>query len=141
MAAEAYSLEFTGYRLATNSSGLLARSGIYCVYACMYHANNDTVSLNRLLYVGEADDVRDRVLNHEKWPKWWNQIATGEEICFSVALIAGASARQRAEAAMIFKHKPLCNTEYIDAFPFDTTTVTTTGKNALLHSSFIVYRM
>jgi hypothetical protein len=43
MSAEAYSLEFTGYRLATNSSGLPAKSGIYCVYACVYHTNNDTV--------------------------------------------------------------------------------------------------
>jgi hypothetical protein len=141
MVTATYSLEFTGYRLATNSSGLMTRSGIYCVYACVYHTNNDTVSLNRLLYIGEAANVRDRVLNHEKWPKWWNQLATGEEICFSVAQIAGASDRQRAEAAMIFKHKPPCNAEYVDAFPFETTSVTTTGKNALLLDSFLVYRM
>jgi len=41
---------------------------------------------------------------------------------------------------MIFKHKPPCNTEYADNFPFDTTTVVTTGKNALMAANFVVSR-
>jgi hypothetical protein len=41
---------------------------------------------------------------------------------------------------MIFKHKPPCNTEYVDSFPFDTTSVTTGGRNALMQVSFTVNR-
>ena len=41
---------------------------------------------------------------------------------------------------MIFKHKPPCNTEYVENFPFDTTTVTTAEKNALMHNVFTVTR-
>lgn len=140
MATRSYSLEFDGYWREPKISGLPAESGIYGVYACVHNTNQSTVSLKRLLYIGEAADVQDRVQNHEKWQKWRNQLKTEEVICFSAALVAGESDRQRAEAAMIFKHKPPCNTEYVDAFPFDTTSVTTTGKNALLYGSFTVQR-
>jgi hypothetical protein len=88
----------------------------------------------------EAAVVRDRMQTHDQWSKWRNQLKAGEVLCVSAALIAGESDRQRAEAAMIFKHKPPCNTEYVDAFPFDATTVTTSGKNALLRGSFAVQR-
>ena len=38
------------------------------------------------------------------------------------------------------QRKPPCNTTYVDAFPFDTTAVITTGTNALLYTSFTVQR-
>jgi hypothetical protein len=60
-------------------------------------------------------------------------------LCFNAALIVGESDRQRAEAAMIFKHKPHCNTTYVDAFPFDTTTVSTSGKDALMARSRAIW--
>jgi hypothetical protein len=59
-----------------------------------------------LIYTGEAADVRDRVSGHNKWSAWRAQLKSGEVLCFNAALIAGESDRQRAEAAMIFKHKP-----------------------------------
>jgi hypothetical protein len=110
------------------------------VYACVHNTAEKTVSLKRLLYIGEAADVSDRVESHDQWTRWRNQLKTGEEVCVAAALIAGESDRQRAEAAMIFKHKPPCNTEYVDVFPFDATTITTRGKNALLQTSFVVQR-
>ena len=48
-------------------------------------------------------------------------------------LIGGQADWERAEAAMIFKHKPPCNTQFVESFPFDTTTITTSGKNALMN--------
>jgi hypothetical protein len=84
--------------------------------------------------------VRDRVGGHDKWPRWRGQLKSGEVLCFSAAVIAGESDRQRAEAAMIFKHKPRCNTTYVDGFPLDATTVSTSRSNALMQSSFTVQR-
>ena len=46
--------------------------------------------------------------------------------------------RERAEAAMIYRHKPPENTEYVDTFPYDRTTITTSGRNALLEQHFTV---
>lgn len=140
MAAKSYGLEFNGYWREPNISGLPAKSGIYCVYACVYDSVRKTVDLKRLLYIGESADVQNRVQNHEGWTAWKRELKAGEVICISAALIAGDSDRQRAEAAMILKHKPRCNTEYVDSFPFDTTSITTSGKNALLQSFFTVHR-
>jgi hypothetical protein len=77
---------------------------------------------------------------HERLPDWKRHLKSGEILCFNAAPISPDAARQRAEAAMIFKHKPPCNTEYADNFPFDTATVTTGGKNALMHVTFTVTR-
>ncbi len=140
MAAKSYALTFKGYYLESGIGGLPAESGIYCVYACTYDAAKDTVSLRRLIYIGESDDVQDRVKNHEKWSVWRRELRSGEELCFSCALISGEDDRQRAEAAEIFEHKPPCNTEYKHEFPFDRTTITNSGKAALLHSHFTVER-
>lgn len=141
MAAKSFSLQFDGYWREPKVWGLPTKSGAYGVYACSYDATQQTVSLQRLLYIGEAADVRDRVLNHERWPDWKRQLKSGETICVNAALISPEADRQRAEAAMIFKHKPPCNTEYVESFPFDTTSITTSGRNALMYPSFTVTRV
>lgn len=140
MSTKVYTLAFNGYWRAPNVSGLPTKSGVYGVYACVHNTQAKTVTLKRLLYVGEAANVQDRVANHEKWPDWRARLGPGEELCFNVALIAGEIDRQRAEAAMIFEHKPPCNTTYMEAFPFEATTVTTSGENMLMHTSFTVQR-
>ena len=140
MVAKSYSLAFDGYWRESKIAHLPAKSGIYGVYACIYNTGPGTVTLNRLLYIGESAIVQDRVANHNMWPAWTRLLKQGEVLCFNAALIGPEADRQRAEAAMIFKHKPPCNTEYTDNFPFDTTTVTTSGKNAQMHASFTVTR-
>ena len=72
-----YSLEFAGYWREPNVGSLPAKSGIYGVYASTYDANQGTVSLLRLLYIGEGADVRDRVSNHERWQDWKRQLKDG----------------------------------------------------------------
>jgi hypothetical protein len=140
MTAQVYRLDFDGYWREPNARGLPAKSGIYGVYASVHNQLANTVTLNCLLYIGEAADVQGRVANHERWPDWKRHLKTGQVLCFNTALISPDAARQRAEAAMIFKHKPLCNTEYVDNFPFDATTVATSGKSALMYATFTVTR-
>lgn len=135
---QAYSLQFEGYWPEPNISGLPTVSGVYCVYACTKNPDG-TVSISRLIYIGEAGNVQERVTNHEKWTKWRRYLKPGEELCFSAAHVA-ASDRQRIEAAMIYQHKPSANEEYVDNFPFDTTTIRLSGTIALLAPSFTVKR-
>lgn len=139
MAAKSYSLDFGGYWRAPNISGLPAKSGIYCVYACVHNVAAGTVTIHRLLYIGEAENIQARVTGHEKWQAWTRELKAGEELCFNAALISPATDRQRAEAAMIHHHKPPCNVEYVHTFPFETTTVATSGKNAKLDRLFTVH--
>lgn len=140
MVSKSYTLDFDGYWREPNVSGLPKQSGIYGVYACTFDTVEKTVSLKRLLYIGESADVCDRVSNHDQWNTWKRQLKAGEVICVNAALISPEADRQRAEAAMIFKHKPPCNTEYVNSFPFDSTTITTRGKNALMYDQFTVTR-
>ena len=138
MAAKSYTLEFDGYWRESKIASLPARSGIYCVYACTYNAYRDTISIRKLLYIGESENIRERVRGHERWDAWRSKLQHGEELCFNAALIRPESDRERAEAAMIYEHKPPCNVEYVNHFPFDTTSIQTTGKNCLLKARFTV---
>lgn len=139
MIGETYNLYFRGYWLELHTGGLPAESGIYGVHTCVRNLDY-TVTLKYLIYVGESDNVRDRVAEHERWPEWRHYRQLGEHICFNVALISPRVARTRAEAAMIRKHEPICNNEYKYKFPFDVTTVNTHGSNHLMERNFTVYR-
>lgn len=109
MTAQAYSVAFEGYWPEPNKSGIPARSGIYCVYACTHDKQANTVSLRKLIYIGESDNVRARISNHEKQRDWEKYLKSGEQLCYNFGGVA-AAARVRCEAAMIFKHKPPENT-------------------------------
>lgn len=131
------SLTFDGYWREVNVVGVPAKSGIYLVYVCKYNEPQGTVTLHKLIYIGEADDVRDRIANHEKWPEWRRHVPKGSEVCFSFAGVTSPD-RERAEAALIYYHKPPCCDEYIDSFPFEDTTVVSTGRCDLLSSPITV---
>ena len=88
-----YAINFTGYWREPNVGGMPSSSGIYGVYACTYDAYVNSVSLQRLLYIGEAADIHDRVANHEKWSEWRRQVRSGEVLCLNAALVFGQANR------------------------------------------------
>ncbi len=135
------SLEYDGFWRERNVGGVPNRSGVYSVYACRYNQQAGTVSIRELIYIGESATVHDRIVEHLggiTGESWKRRLKAGEELCLSYAPI-GVD-RQRAEAALIYKHKPPENTEYLHHFPakWSPTTVRTSGKNALLSSVFTV---
>ncbi|MGD0038960.1 MAG: GIY-YIG nuclease family protein [Isosphaeraceae bacterium] len=132
------SIEFAGYYREPNIGGLPASAGVYCVYACTFDAQAQTVDLKRLIYIGESENIKERVANHNLWAAWRRQLTTGQVICVSAGGVSPEQTRHRAEAAMIFKHKPPVNEEYKHSFPFDTTTMSLSGRTNLLTPSFTV---
>lgn len=138
MAERIYDLKFGGYWREPNIGGIPSNSGIYCVYACTHNISAGTVSIRELLYIGESGDVRDRVQYHEKWTEWRGRLYSGEGLCFNAALISPSDSRERAEAAMIYHHKPPCNVEHVNNFPYDRTTIYTSGRSVLLDPYFVV---
>ena len=131
-------LLFRGYWREVNKNGVPAESGIYCVYTCTYDPAAETVSLKKLLYIGESENAHDRLSRHERLNDWQRYLAPGQTLCYSFAAVNGQD-RLRAEAAMINHHKPPCNSEYKGYFPYGTTLINTSGRNALLSSEFTVY--
>ena len=139
MAEQAYSIEFDGYWRDQYKASIPAQSGIYCVYECTHNVAEKTVTIHKLIYIGEADDVRARLANHEKYNLWVKHVRPGNVLCFSFGGI-GTMIRARGEAAMIFRHKPPENTEYVDSFPFDRTTIGLSGRIELLIPTFTANR-
>ena len=133
-----FQLNFDGYWPEPIISGLPAASGIYCVFSCTHNSQDNTVALKKLLYIGESADVRGRVDGHPGWDTWKRALTSGQVICLSAATISPEADRERAEAAMIFKHQPPSNTSLKDSFAQDTTTIKSSGKTNLLTSSFTV---
>ena len=132
-------LKFDGYWGEKNISSISKGSGVYVVYQGKYNQQKKLGTLERILYIGESANVNDRIKNHEKWPKWRKECANGKGIWFSFTPVANPD-RERGEAALIFKHKPPVNTEYVDAFPFEDTRVISSGECAILTKDFTVQK-
>lgn len=115
---------------------LPTHKGVYFVYRSTYDASANTVSLKELLYIGEAENVHQRVTTHNRFDDWKRKLRAGEILCWSQC--ADALDRKTLEAALIFKHKPPLNVEYVNSFPFETTSVSLSGATALLQTSFVV---
>ena len=137
MSAQTFNLAFNGYWREPNIGGIPAASGVYCVYVCTFNEIEKTVTLGSLIYIGEAGDVRGRVANHECFPAWRRHLQQTEQLCFSFAPV-DATVRNRVEAALIFKHKPPENSTFATNFPFEQTTVISSGRADLLAVNFTV---
>lgn len=137
MAEQTYTIKLDGYWREVKMGGIPSKSGIYCVYTCVYNESAKNLTIKNLIYIGESENVNERIAKHEKFPEWKKYLKVGEVLCFSFGAIS-SNARNRCEAAMIFKHKPPVNTEYKSAFPFDKTNVKLSGKVSKLMSDFIV---
>ncbi len=135
MIAKTYNITIWGYYLDVDKDSVPNHSGVYFVYECTYNKEKDTVSIHKLIYIGESDEVRDRIADHEKYEKWKKHVRPGNILCYSTCQVA-ASDRERIEAAYIFEHQPPVNTEHKASFDFDQTTVNSNGKTALLATSF-----
>jgi excinuclease UvrABC nuclease subunit len=139
LALKTFKVEFLGYWRERYIENIPNRSGIYCVYECTYDTFSDTVSIHRLIYIGEAGNVKDRIINHEKKPEWKRYVDPGNELCFSFGYVESKN-RSRAEAAFIYNHRPLVNTDYVDEFPFPSTAITSKGRTAKLSTNFTIYK-
>ena len=124
-------LTFAGYWPIT-SAEIAPWPGIYCVYATVMNTTS------YLLYIGESINVGQRVYSHERVQQWVNA-ANGHPLCYSSSMITLESERKRIEAAMIYQHKPPCNSDYKLSFPYPTTSIVTAGMNANLEYYFTVH--
>lgn len=137
MSSKTYSLDFDEHHI--NSTDLPDWSGIYCIYAFEHNDPKTSYHARGLLYIGESENIRERVSNHEHREDWENKLDKKNEVLlFRAAPISPKEDRERAEAAMIYHHKPPCNTQYVHSFPFDKTTIEISGETDHLTTNFTV---
>ena len=111
--------------------------GIYCVYA----ASPKKGRIFRLLYIGEAANIWNRVEpnTHLAWRRWQDESRRGQELFITAAEFDGTSDdRERAEKALIYEHQPPYNTVGKKSFNYGKTTIVTTGDNYKLRDYFVV---
>lgn len=138
MTAQSFGITFEGYWRDENEGGLPSLSGVYCVYVCVDHPGTSEVLLNSLLYIGEAEDVKERIAHHEKLAEWKRLLRPGEDLCYSFGHVE-ARERRRCAAALIFQHQPPGNEEeFRSGFPFAPTNLSLNGQIAHLHPDFTV---
>ena len=120
-------------------SNIPDEEGIYIVLCGKRSAEPskwDTSSYE-LLYIGEAEEVRSRIVGHEKWSLW-------KQNCKNYLLLKvakcklGTANRQKVECCLIYKTKPTCNVECKDDFPYkdDTIQITNTGVKSPLKDNY-----
>lgn len=122
MTEKIFEQEFKGYWRARDRRGLPAYSGIFAVQSYYHDRDKGTVSMNDLIYIGKADNINERVKNHEKLSLWKQKLKPGEQLCYSCTPVPRED-RERIAAALICAHQPPANTNYKDTFPFDTTRI------------------
>ena len=81
MAEQSYELEFDGYWREPAKGSIPDKSGIYCVFSCVHDKTEKTVSLKKLIYIGESGDVKSRLANHEKLDDWKKHVKQSEVLC------------------------------------------------------------
>lgn len=139
MTAATFNVNINGYYRDSKKNGIPNLEGVYFVYTSTYNPQQNTVTLHNLIYIGESDHVNLRIQNHEKYDIWKMYLQLGQELCYSVGQVVNDD-RFRVEAAYIFRHKPPVNTEYVNAFPFDQTTVNSLGETTFIDRLFTVFR-
>lgn len=136
MSVKPHKLKFHGCWRETETNIIFSTSGVYGIYA--YRKIDKRM---RLMYIGESNNVQNRIEQHKEQASWRNKLQKGEEFRFNAAFIPPPERnRKHIEAAMIYQHKPPHNVEYTDNFPFDTITIETSGENICMKNRFTVYR-
>lgn len=126
-----YNINFKGYRRDCNKATLPHDSGIYMVYRCIYDSLTDKVTLKEIIYIGQAEDLCDRLNNHDKRPLFLKACERGEEICYAYANVS-MDDLNIVENALVFAQKPRLNFDLVDSFNYDSAAFLVEGKCALL---------
>ncbi|MBC9795895.1 GIY-YIG nuclease family protein [Sinomicrobium weinanense] len=136
MTEKVFEQEFKGYWRAGDNRGLPTYSGIFVVQSYYHDRDKSTVSMNDLIYIGAADNINERVRNHEKKSLWKQKLKPGEQFCYSCTPVRKED-RERIVAALIHVHQPPANSTYVDTFPFDTTRIRLCGDYPVLEKEIV----
>lgn len=126
-----YNILFRGYRRDCNKAGLPTYSGIYIVYRCTFNKEKQTVSLKELLYIGQAQNIQERISKHDKHQEFIDAAKNGEQICYSYAEVDKQDL-DIVENALIFAQKPRLNDELKDTYNYESAHFNVEGQCALL---------
>ena len=124
-------VDIHGYWRETEKINLHHHGGIFFVYEAHHYLMDNTIDLLRLLFIEEVEDLQTNFRNQERFGHLKEFLSPTNELCFATAFVA-EQFRTRATLAYILTHLPPANTNRLSHFPYETTTIISTGKTALL---------
>ena len=138
--AKTYNLDFQGYWQDKNKGGLPKEPGVYAVYKGTLQ-NDNLVTLEKIVYIGEAEDIHDRhnLKEHEHYKDFVRVCGGADKVWYNAAkVLGGKDELLRVENALIYKIKPEINDKEKDSFNYQTTTVVSTGRHSFIPNSYTV---
>ncbi len=128
---EKYNVTFKGYRRDVNKGGLPSYGGVYMVYCCKYNEKQQTVTLNKLIYIGKAINIHDRINNHDRYDDFKQQLGEDEQLCYSYSSVS-PNDMDVVENGLIYMQKPELNDNLKDSFNYGDSEFNIEGACALL---------
>ena len=129
-----YWLNFQGYWLEEHQQYVPNESGVYCVYSCEFDSVSNTVNLKDLIYIGNSENVQDRIAKQTQSQNWHEKLSNGDKLCYSFAPVYPLSFSNDQEVASalllnLIAELPKCN-DKIPLLPDDfKANLTTVGAN------------
>lgn len=112
-------------------------SGIYCFYTCSYNWLENRYKVKKLIYIGESENLIERLKNHEKIDECKKTLSREEQLCFSYAEVSTED-RKRAEAALVYTLEPQFNDQLKNEFKYPDTEIHVSGKHEGIPDCFRV---
>lgn len=133
-----FNINFKGYWRDENKNGIPTTSGIYIVYHCTYIPETDTVRLNNIIYIGQAENLNERIRTHDKRADFIRECRGTENLCYSVAEVSAAEL-DMVENALIYAQKPSLNERFKDMYRYSQAEFHLEGRCALMkHKDFTI---
>ncbi|MDH6354603.1 excinuclease UvrABC nuclease subunit [Dysgonomonas sp. PH5-45] len=136
-----HNLEFKGFTREAIKNTLPSESGLYFVYRGTRNKGNDgkyTCSLKELLYIGQAEDVNDRVNGtHEHYNDWCSYLKTGEMLYYSMCPVDSCFLDE-IEAACIYHAQPTVNIKGKDSYNHEPLRIKSSGNVDFISTDFTV---
>ena len=129
-----YNIVFKGYRRDSVAAGLPNYSGLYIVYRCIHNSEKKTVKLIEIIYIGQAEDIKERIKNHDKCKEFKNALKEGEELCYSYAEVK-KSDLDIVENALVYSEKPRLNDNLKENFNHRNARFIFEGKTSLFKNT------
>ena len=108
------------------------KAGVYCMYSV--HKGKIKPS-GAPLYIGESENIKERLSDHEKIDEIKKSLKDSEEICFSYAVTAE---RLSAEQALIYKVQSTYNTEYKDKYDGEAVSISISGEHEGMANMYVL---
>src|SRR5271169_5494035 len=137
MATKEFQINVEGYWHEHNKSELPIKSGIYCVYSCTHDGNPREVEASRLIYVGSAENVNEKIAKAEDLSQWKSYLSDGELLGYTFGAV-DSSFIERCADAIAFIHRPPANNGHLIKFNFEATLIVLSGITPFLRTTFLV---